>query len=87
MIYTFLTMALLLELVDSLEMTASQTFPIKGATGQRKHPAEPIGNSDHLSIIIELNHKICYKPASQDLLDGVGMVLIGPVLLTKSNQK
>ena len=49
--------------------------------------AEPIGNSDHVSIIIELNHKICYKPASQDLLDGVGMVLIGPVLLTKSNQK
>ena len=24
--------------------------------------AEPIGNSDHLPIIIELNHKICYKP-------------------------
>ena len=24
--------------------------------------AEPIGNSDHLLIIIELNHKICYKP-------------------------
>ena len=23
--------------------------------------AEPIGNSDHLPIIIELNHKICYK--------------------------
>ena len=23
---------------------------------------EPIGNSDHLPIIIELNHKICYKP-------------------------
>ena len=24
--------------------------------------AEPIGNSDHLPIIIKLNHKICYKP-------------------------
>ena len=24
--------------------------------------AEPIGNSDHPPIIIELNHKICYKP-------------------------
>ena len=24
--------------------------------------AEPIGNSDHLPVIIELNHKICYKP-------------------------
>ena len=24
--------------------------------------AEPIGNSNHLPIIIELNHKICYKP-------------------------
>ena len=24
--------------------------------------AEPIGSSDHLPIIIELNHKICYKP-------------------------
>ena len=24
--------------------------------------AEPIGNSDHLPIITELNHKICYKP-------------------------
>ena len=24
--------------------------------------AEPIGNSDHLPIIIELNHKICYNP-------------------------
>ena len=24
--------------------------------------AEPIGNSDNLPIIIELNHKICYKP-------------------------
>ena len=25
--------------------------------------AEPTGNSDHLPIIVELNHKICYKPA------------------------
>ena len=25
--------------------------------------AEPIGSSDHLPIIIEVNHKICYKPA------------------------
>ena len=24
--------------------------------------AEPIGSSDHLPIIIEVNHKICYKP-------------------------
>ena len=24
--------------------------------------AEPLGNSDHLPIIIELNHKICYMP-------------------------
>ena len=24
--------------------------------------AEPIGNSDHLTITIQLNHKICYKP-------------------------
>ena len=24
--------------------------------------AEPIDNSDHLTIIIELNYKICYKP-------------------------
>ena len=24
--------------------------------------AEPIGSSDHLPVIIELNHKICYKP-------------------------
>ena len=24
--------------------------------------AEPISNSDHLPIIIELNHKLCYKP-------------------------
>ena len=24
--------------------------------------AEPIGSSDHLPIIIKLNHKICYKP-------------------------
>ena len=24
--------------------------------------AEPIGSSEHIPIIIELNHKICYKP-------------------------
>ena len=24
--------------------------------------AEPVGSSDHLPIIIEVNHKICYKP-------------------------
>ena len=34
MIYTFLTMALLLELVESLEMTAPPTSPFVGATGQ-----------------------------------------------------
>ena len=28
--------------------------------------AEPIGSSDHLPIIIELNHKICYKPNGVD---------------------
>ena len=36
-ISTYLTMALLLELVESLEMTAPLTSPFVGATGQRKH--------------------------------------------------
>ena len=34
MIFTFLTMALLLELVESLEMTAPPTSPFVGVTGQ-----------------------------------------------------
>ena len=40
-----------------------------------------------VSVIIELNYKICYKFSSQDLLDGIEMALIGPVLQTKLNQK
>ena len=37
MIYIFLMMALLLELVESLAMTALSTSPFVGATGQQKH--------------------------------------------------
>ena len=48
--------------------------------------AEPIGSSNHLSIIIEINHKTCYEPVSQDLLDGVEMAWTGPVLQTMSNR-
>ena len=40
-----------------------------------------------VSLIIELNYKICYKLSSQDLLDGIEMALIGPVLQTKLSQK
>ena len=58
------------------DCSATQTSPITG-NGSTPHIslcgsnwsvktswrlAEPIGKSDHLPIIIELNHKICYKP-------------------------
>ena len=68
MIYIFLMMALLLELVESLVMTAPPPPPdisLCGSNWSAKTSwklAEPIGNSDHLPIIIKLNHKICYKP-------------------------
>ena len=56
-------MALLLGLVESLEMTAPPTSPVVGTTGQRNHPGD------------------------WQSLDGVGMVLIGPTLLTILKQK
>ena len=40
-----------------------------------------------VSVVIELNYKICYKLSSQDLPDGIEMALIGPVLQRKLNQK
>ena len=78
MIYIFLMMVLLLELVESLVMTAPPDISLCGSNWSAKTSwklAEPIGNSDHLPIIIKLNQKICYKPviprSAQWLKNGV----------------
>ena len=63
MIYTFLTMALLLELVKSLEMTAPLTSPLwEQLVSENSLETSRAYQQLQPPIIIELNHKICYKP-------------------------
>ena len=63
MIYTFLTMALLLELVESLEMTAPLTSPLwEQLVSENSLETSRAYQQLQPPIIIELNHKICYKP-------------------------
>ena len=61
----FLMMALLLEPVESPVMIAPPNIlPCRSNWSAKTswRLAEPIGSSDHILIIIKLNHKICYKP-------------------------
>ena len=63
MIYTFLTMALLLQLVESLEMTAPLTSPLwEQLVSENSLETSRAYQQLRPPIIIELNHKICYKP-------------------------
>ena len=49
--------------------------------------AETIGSSDHLPVKSSSTTKSASSLSSQDLLDGVETVLIGPALQTKLNRK
>ena len=60
MICIFSMMALLLELGNDC-MPNISLFGSNWSVKTSWRLEEPIDSSDHLSIIIELNHKICYK--------------------------